>query len=113
MARPSAPLWVTIDTLPAGGNTGLNVAFNRTVSAVDRTPMQLGPIRRIPAPRAIARKRRSTSRPAVDASANPDEITTTARTPAAAQSRTTASTAAAGTATTARSIGAPTAAIDG
>jgi hypothetical protein len=113
IARPSAPLCVAIDTLPVGGDTGLNVAFSRTDGSVESTPMQFGPTMRIPPWRAISRSRCSTSRPALDASAKPAEITTTLRTPAAAQSRMTCSTAAAGTATIARSTGAPIAAIEG
>ena len=65
--------------------------------------MQLGPTIRMPAPRTSRVSRCWAARPSSEASANPAEITTTSRTPAAAQSRTTSSTAGAGTAMTARS----------
>src|SRR5207248_10776358 len=95
---------------PADGRTGVvKVALSETWGAVLRSPMQLGPTRRIPEARTRARRRCSASRPAAEASANPEEITTTPWTPAVAQSATTASTAAAGTAISARSTGAPTA----
>ena len=93
-----------METLPAGGKTGLKVAFSRTAGSVLSTPMQFGPTRRIPAARARSRRRRSTARPSAPVSAKPAVITTTPRTPDRAHSSIASSTAAAGTATTARSI---------
>ena len=75
--------------------------------------MQFGPTIRIPAPRTSLVRRCCAARPASEASAKPEEITTTPRTPAAAHSSTTPSTAAAGTAMTARSTGFPTASTRG
>src|SRR5262245_21896858 len=100
-------------TLPVGGQCGANVAFNATVGSVLRTPMQLGPIMRMPARRTNRVMRSWVARPSGDASAKPAEITTTARPPAAAHSWTVDSTAGAGTAITARSTGAPIALTDG
>jgi hypothetical protein len=107
MASPSAPLCVNMPMLPAGGHVGAKVAFSATAGSVLRTPMQLGPTIRIPESRTSATRRRSLSRPAPEASPKPAEITTTARTPARAQSATAFSTPAAGTAITARSTGCP------
>ena len=75
--------------------------------------MQLGPTIRMPAARAMVRRRCSLARPWADTSAKPAEMTTTARTPHAAHSLITASTAAEGTVMIARSTAAPTAATDG
>jgi hypothetical protein len=47
MARPSAPLCDSSETVPAGGNTGENEAFSRGAPAFS-SPMQLGPTMRIP-----------------------------------------------------------------
>ncbi len=105
IASPSAPLCESIETPPAGGQLGAKVALSDV--AVSRTPMQLGPTMRMPAPRTISLRRASTFLPSAEISANPAVITTTPRTPARAHSRSTSSTAGAGTATTTRSTCAP------
>ena len=100
-------------TFPAGGQVGAKVAFSETAGSVLSTPMQFGPTMRIPERRTRAVSRCCAARPWSDTSAKPDEITTTPRTPAAAQSSTTPSTAAAGTAMIARSTASPIAPMRG
>ena len=65
--------------------------------------MQLGPMSRTPAARARRRSSSCRTRPAPPASANPAEITHTARTPSRPAWSTTPATSGAGTATSARS----------
>ena len=48
IAMPSAPLCDDNAIDPAGGQTGENDAFIRTDGSVLRSPMQFGPIMRIP-----------------------------------------------------------------
>jgi len=103
MASPSAPLWDSMPTLPAGGSVGANVPLSDTMGSVLITPMQLGPTMRMPEPRTRSRSRACAARPSAEASAKPAEITTTPRAPARAHSLTTSSTAGAGTATMPRS----------
>ncbi len=112
IARPTAPLWLAIDTLPAGGVAGLNVALRWTSSPSESTPMQFGPTSRMPEARADARNACSTSWPLGDASAKPAVITTATRTPAAAHCETASAAAAAGTAMIASSGTGCTSAID-
>ena len=78
-ARPSAPLWVEIDTRPDDGTSGANVAFIRTDGSMLRMPMQLGPIIRAPARRTLSSSAASASRPAAPVSANPAVMITSAR----------------------------------
>ena len=104
MARPSAPLCVENATRPAGGNTGENVAFSSTLGSAFSSPMQLGPIMRMPASRTIVRSSASRARPSTPVSEKPALMTTSALTCFAIASWTTADTLAAGTAITARSM---------
>ncbi|CAB4609060.1 unannotated protein [freshwater metagenome] len=69
-------------------------------------PMQLGPTKRIPALFAIATNSFCATAPASSASANPEDMTITTLTPAAAQSSTASFTEVAGTITSAKSISA-------
>src|SRR4029453_13767158 len=85
-AIPSAPLCESMPMFPAGGQVGAKVAFSETAGSVLSTPRQFGPTMRIPEPRTRAVSRCCAARPSADASAKPDEITTTPRTPAPAQS---------------------------
>jgi nucleotide-binding universal stress UspA family protein len=94
---------------PAAGHVAANVALSETDGSTLSTPMQFGPTMRSPELRTSRRRRPCAARPSTEASAKPDEMTTTPRTPAAAQSATTSSTPAAGTVMTARSTLAPTA----
>src|SRR5512146_590979 len=104
---PSAPLCEYIPTLPGGGAVGAKVASSRTAGSVLSTPIQLGPTIRIPDARTVSNSLSSSVRPADEASAKPDVITTTPCTCALAQSSIAAYTSLAGTATSARSTGAP------
>jgi hypothetical protein len=105
MAIARAPLCDSIPMPPGAGQVGAKVALSATAGSVLSTPRQFGPTSRIPELRTSATRSRCAARPASDTSAKPAETTTTPRTPARAQSRTTSGTAAAGTATTARSTG--------
>ena len=67
--------------------------------------MQLGPMSRTPAARAWWRSSSCRARPSPPTSANPAEITHTARTPSRPAWSTTPATSGAGTATSARSGG--------
>jgi hypothetical protein len=89
------------------------VASSRTPGLVLTIPRQFGPISRIPEERQTASSCRWRSAPSGPVSANPAEITTSARTPAAAHSSAAPTTAWAGTATTARSTGPGTSATEG
>ena len=113
MAIPSPPLWDMKPTEPGRAGVGAKVALSPTVGAVFSTPRQLGPITRIPDCRQMASSSRWRSAPASPVSAKPEEMTSSARTPAAAHSRATASTSSAGTTTTASSIGAAIALTEG
>ncbi|CAB4735071.1 unannotated protein [freshwater metagenome] len=110
--NPSAPDWLTRAIEPAGAgvdseeNTGLNVAM--TEPAPPTEPMQFGPTMRMPDARAIATSSSCAAWPSGPVSANPDDMTMHAFTPAAAQSRTAAATEPAGTMMRARSIGSVT-----
>ena len=84
---------------PAAAASGANVAF----SAGEATPRQFGPTMRMPVARQYAASRRRRSRPA--SSSKPAEMTSSALTPLAAQSRATCSTSSGATATTASSTG--------
>src|SRR6266542_2961055 len=74
MARPRAPLWLDMATLPLGGKTEENVACMRTFASVLITPMQFGPTMRMPAARTFSRMRSSASRPAAPVSPKPAVI---------------------------------------
>ena len=104
-ASPSPPDWVTNARRPGGGKSRLNVALNRGSGPPLSTPMQLGPISRTPATRARRRSSSCRARPSPPASANPAEITHTARTPRRPAWSMTPATSGAGTATTTRSGG--------
>ncbi len=103
MARPRAPLWDDIATLPCGGSPVEREAFNRMSGSALTSPIELGPIMRIPWPRTLSRSFSCKACPGSSASAKPAVMTRSALTPAAAQSSTTGRTASRGTATTARS----------
>jgi hypothetical protein len=104
MARPNAPLWDSIATLPLGGRVGDTEALSRTAGSVFKRPMELGPTTRIPWPRAFSRSFSCRARPSAPASANPAVTTMSARTPAAAQSSTASSTASRDATMMARSV---------
>ena len=104
-AVPRAPDWLKSPRLPRSGRKGDRDEFRDTSSAVLAMPKLLGPTTRMPWERAVATISRCSARPSGPASAKPEEMTTTALTSWAAQSRTTSETDAAGTAMTARSAG--------
>ena len=106
IAMPRAPLCDESATCPPGGKTGENDAFSRTSALMLSSPMQLGPTIRIPYPRAFSTRAFCRVRPSPPVSAKPAVITTSALTPAAAQSSTADRTASGGTAMTARSTSA-------
>ena len=92
IATPRPPLCDMKPTRPGIAWRAPNVALSRTPGLVFSTPRQLGPTIRMPASRQTSSSscwRRSPSSPA---SANPAEITSSARTPAAAHSRATPTT---------------------
>ena len=80
-AMPRAPLWERNATRPAGGHVVANVPFRRMSGSVFTTPMQFGPISRIPEARHTSRSSCWSDDPSGPVSANPDEITTSPRTP--------------------------------
>ncbi len=100
---PRAPLWERNATRPAGGHVVANVPFSRMSGSVFTTPMQFGPIKRIPEARHTSRSSCWSDDPSGPVSANPDEITTSPRTPLLPHSRATAITESAGTAMNATS----------
>ncbi len=102
-AIPSAPLCERNPTRPVGGHVVANVPLSCTAGSVFTTPMQFGPISRIPDARHTSRSSRCNAAPSEPVSANPAEITTSPRTPFSPHSRATAMTCAAGTATNATS----------
>ena len=102
---PSAPDCVMNATLPGIGSTGANVAFIRTSVSVLASPMQFGPITRMPYFLADFTRPASTARPSAPSSANPALMITMPPTCAAPHSAITAATASAGTAMMARSGG--------
>ena len=102
-AMPRAPLWENRPNRPAGGSAGASEALRRTSGWELMMPKEFGPITRMPLLRAVRSSSRWRTSPSGPASANPAETTSSARTPAPAQSRTTSSTDSAGTAITARS----------
>ncbi len=102
-AMPRAPDCEEIASRPGRGRSVPSVAFSATAGSVDRTPSELGPIRRMPWSRATSSSASWRARPSASRSANPADTTTSARTPALAASRATSSTSAAGTASTASS----------
>ena len=105
IAIPRPPLWDMNPIEPGSACRGAKVALRRTLSVVLRTPRQFGPTILMPAARQTSSNWRWRSAPASPASANPELITRSARTPARAQSRAAARTSSAGTTTTARSTG--------
>jgi len=102
-AMPSAPDCDEIASRPGRGRRVPSVALSATSGSVDRTPSELGPIRRMPWSRARSSSASWRARPSASRSAKPAETTTSARTPAVAASRATSSTSGAGTASTASS----------
>ena len=109
-ARPSAPLCDEKPMLPAGMAAGPNVALRRAAEAA--TPRQLGPISRPPCDRTSASRASWRCAPSAPVSANPAEITHSARTPRRSAASAASITRSAGTAMTARSSGSGTSAIE-
>ena len=89
--------------LPLGAERAAKVAFRRGPATA--MPRQFGPIRRAPWARTSASNCSCRSAPSLPTSANPAEITTSARTPLRSASSAAASTCSPGTAITARSTG--------
>ncbi len=102
-AIPSAPDCDMKAMRPSGGEAWANVPLSATAGSVLITPMQFGPIIRIPVDLQTSTSSRCSARPSSPVSANPAEITTSAPTPFSAHSLATPSTSAAGTTTNARS----------
>ncbi|MNX66857.1 hypothetical protein D3C86_979610 [compost metagenome] len=109
---PSAPLWLTNEKPPCRialfSSAVVNVAIRP--ERLLATPRQLGPTIATPCSRANWVRRAWRARPASSSSANPDENTTKAFTPAAMPSRMASSTRCAAVPTMARSTGLPIAA---
>ena len=101
---PSAPDWLKSPRGPGSGKNGDKEALRATSALVFAIPNELGPTTRIPCERAVATTSRCSSWPSGPVSANPEDTTTTARTPRVAASLTTSMTAGAGTAIIAKSI---------
>ena len=87
--------------------------FSRTCGSVFTMPMQLGPMIRIPYARQMSTSSRCLAGPSPPTSANPEEMTTSPRTPFSPHSRATWRTNAAGTTMNATSTGPGTFSIDG
>ena len=104
MAMPSAPLCDDNAIVPAGGQSGENDAFIRTAGSVLRSPIQFGPIIRIPYPRTRSANASCRASPSPPISENPAVMTTIDFTDAAAQSSTAERTQSGGTTITARSV---------
>ena len=103
------------DTKAAGPNGGIvvaNVAFIATAGSVFTTPMQFGPIMRMPCRRTISMRRVSRSAPSPPISRKPAEMTTSPRTFAAPHSSAMSSTCSLGTTMTAMSHASGTSAIE-
>ena len=96
-ATPSAPLWDENPMLPLDAGRAANVAFRHGPATA--IPRQLGPIRRAPRARTSSSRRSCRSAPSRPTSANPAEMTTSARTPASSASSAASSTAPAGSET--------------
>jgi hypothetical protein len=92
IASPSAPDCEENATRPGGGKTCEKVPFMRTSPAAFKTPMQLGPIMRMPWSRTVRISASSRSAPASPASEKLAEMTTATFTPRRADSCTTSST---------------------
>ena len=112
-AIPTPPDWEATARPPGGGTVRENVALRRMAGSLDITPRQFGPTRRMLFSRATRSISRCISAPSGPSSPSPDEMTTTAETPASAASSTAARTRAAGTAMIARSTCAGTSASRG
>ncbi len=112
-AMPRPPDCDAKPTRPATGRNGAKVAFIATPGLVLTTPMQFGPIIRIPLRRACSTRSRSAWPWRASTSANPAEMTTSPCTPLRTQSSMTAGTFAAGMQTTARSTNPGTASTVG
>ena len=102
-AIPTPPDCEATARPPGGGTVSENVALRRMAGSLVITPRQFGPTRRMLFSRATRTISRCMAAPSGPSSASPDEMTTTAETPASAASWTAARTRAAGTATIARS----------
>ena len=89
--------------LPGGVERDANVALR--LGPATEIPRQFGPIRRAPCARTSASSRSWRSRPSLPVSANPAEMTTSARTPCASACSAASTTPAAGTQITATSTG--------
>ncbi len=114
--RTAAPMVPDCDetaTRPGRGATSAKVATRRTSGAVLRTPMVLGPMRRMPSRRAWSTRAASRRAPSAPVSAKPAEITTSPCTRLRPHCSTTSGTWSAGTTTTARSMSSGTSRIDG
>ena len=102
-AMPSAPDCDMKAMRPSGGYACANVPLSLNSGSVLMTPMQFGPIMRIPVVRHTSTSSCWRARPSSPVSPKPAEITTIAFTPFSPHSRTTSSTCAAGTTTNASS----------
>ncbi len=100
-ARPSAPDWEEKPMFPAGAVRAANVALR--LGPDTATPRQLGPMRRAPCERTNESSRSWRAAPSLPISANPAEMTTSARTPRRRACSAASSTATAGSVITARS----------
>ena len=105
MVTPKAPDWLMKLRGPGGGMFGAKVAFRATAESVFRSPMQLGPTRRMPWARTRATSSSSRAIPSPPTSLKPAVMTTSAFTPFRPHESTTSRTCAFGTTTTARSTG--------
>ncbi len=105
IATPRAPDWLTKPMPPACAGVGEKVASRFMSGEVLMTPMQFGPIIRMPAARTRSRRRCSRSAPSSPISEKPAVMTIRPRTPLAMHSFTTPSTLRRGTRITARSMG--------
>ena len=105
MAMPNAPLCDMKAMRPVSGRVGAKVASMLTAGSVLITPMQFGPIIRMPYCRTRSPSRASNRFPSSPVSAKPAVITTRPVTPFFAQSSTTPSTSSRGTTMTAMSTG--------
>ena len=102
-----APLWVTKPTGPARCSMGTVAPERHTLDGKLTMPMQLGPMRPMPACRHNEVISAWATTPSPPSSANPAECTTTALTPAEATSSRLSRTARLGTLRMAQSTGGP------
>ena len=104
IASPSAPLCDENAMLPASGSVvAENVPCSRNAGSLLITPMQFGPIIRMPYRRTMSRTSASNTAPSSPTSLNPAVMTTMPRTPLRPQDSTCEATKRRGTAMIARS----------